>query len=515
MIYSYTVPESESSEDEQTQTKSKEHSYLSNHPSDIYFPSIIDSSMDSKTNPNLYQYKEEDIKSFLKSNKQINNKENFKDLIKEYDICITHSWNGKTYGSSSNWYDIFEMWYISKRNSFPVDYNGKKIALLFPDCKFPEACLKSILTKYTLTHKDIEQLKTDIFFINQPDELIIENTDLVITDGKIPKSIIKCRILHLQIIATLKEESFSTIEYNKLKVYYDPRINQLIDHYKNTQGIEIRKLEIARINEPNTILIEDIRRINFNIFKPNKIVAPKTNPNNPKNKIRCLIYVTPRYRSIINESETFEEIDDILDAIQENHLNKIAQRIKHAQRDLLKYYRDDFKKHNPTKSFSTNLSKLTDEQKMGLIEKGTIHGNGYTPNDVMEDRISSRVKLIIVGLNEENRNFESTILSRAINKGIYLDTEVYNQSDLPIEDIHTIYDNYIFTPARNWTISRFIPEAIYNKKKIIYTEKAQNQLKINIPLAIRINDSENYLSYLAEDDIYLKPKSKIIHHILE
>jgi hypothetical protein len=513
MIYSYEIPDEEDEEINLDQTK--EHSYLSNHPSDIYFPSVIDSSLDSKTNPNLYQYKEEDIKLFLKSNKQINNRENFEKSIKDYDVCITHSWNGKNYGPSSNWYDIFEMWYISKRNSFPVDYNGKKIALLFPDCKFPEACLKSILTKYILTNKDIEQLKTDMFFINQPEELIIENTDLVITDGKIPKSMIKCKVLHLQIIATLKEESFKTIKYERLNVYYDPRNNQLIDHYKNTQCIEIRKLEIARIDEPNTFLIEDIRRINFNIFKPNKIDSSRIHKKSEKNKIRYLIYVTPRYRSIINESENFEEIDDILDSIPENHLNKIAQRIKIAQKDLLKYYRDDFKKHNPTKSFSTNLSKLTDEQKLGLIEKGTIHGNGYTPNDIMEDGISSRVKLIIVGLNEENRNFESTILSRAINKGIYLDTEVYNQGDLPIEDIHNIYDVYIFTPARNWTTSRFIPEAIYNKKKIIYTEKAQNQLKINIPLAIRINDSENYLSYLAEDDIYLKPKSKIIHNILK
>jgi hypothetical protein len=143
---------------------------------------------------------------------------------------------------------------------------------------------------------------------------------------------------------------------------------------------------------------------------------------------------------------------------------------------------------------------------------GEIYGNDYTEKDVVAE--APKAHFVIVGLTDEDRDFESALLARAITRGINISIEVYLEKELPIENIHSLYDTYMFTPATNWTTSRFIPEALYHSKELIITKQANKSMKWNIPLHIRYQDSIKYLMFLAEDDVFKYPKSKIAKNLL-
>lgn len=450
--------------------------------------------------------------SFLNHNRYLSRTKDTEEL-KSFDVVISYSWDGNQYGPCSSWYDAYELWYMVKYNVPLEDFGGKKVALLFPDCPNKEEIYKvliSLFNKYYITKTTWSWLLSSIFFIDNLKELDIPNTDLVFVDGKVPKYCkINTKDLYLQIVSSLKEESLLNCKYQNLKVFFDPRINQLINHYKATQKIDIRKLDIARISEANTFLYEDIRRINFNLFK--KTLPQKRDSNDKKTK-RFLLYVTPKNRGKTNY--TIGELDDIIDALPDTVIGKIGLKVRNHQRELYLYFRKDC----PQTSKSPKFRNLTPDEIQAVVAKGTIFGNGFTETDVLTQAIhepQSKAKIIIVGLTPINRDFESKLIARALTRGIFIDTETITYQELPVLDIHTKYDYYIFTPAKDWTTSRFIPEAIYNKKKVLYTDNATKQLKMNIPLAIRINDSENYLTYLAEDDIYSKPKSLIAKLLIQ
>lgn len=448
------------------------------------------------------------VNSFLNHNRFITRSKDIEEL-KTFDIVITYSWDGNEYGPCSSWYDAYELWYMIKYNIPLEDFGGKRIALLFPDSPNKDAIIKiliSIFNKYHITQTTYSWLLSSIFFIDNPKDLDIPNTNLVLVDGKIPKNCnIQTKDLYLQIVSSLKEESLKYCKYQNLRIYLDPRINQLIEHYKVTQNIEIRKLETARNQLPNTFIFEDIRRINFNIFK--RVFSKPKRDTNTSKVTRFLLYVTPKNRG--KNSYDIAELDDILNTLPDTVIGKVGLQVRKHQRDLWNYFRKDTPQTNKNPKFRN----LTPEEIQAVAEKGTIFGNGYNENDVLNQE--PKAKFIIVGLTEANREFESKLIARALIRGIFIATETITYKELPVLDIHTKYDYYIFTPAKDWTTSRFIPEAIYHKKKVLYTDNAEKQLKMNIPLAIRINDSENYLTYLAEDNIYSKPKSLIAKHLCE
>lgn len=443
--------------------------------------------------------------SFLNHNRYLARTKDIEEL-KTFDIVISYSWDGNQYGPCSSWYDAYELWYMIKYNVPLEDFGGKKVALLFPDAPNKEEIIKiliSLFNKYHITLTTWSWLLASIFFIDNPKEIDMPNTDLVLVDGKVPKHCkINTKDLYLQIVSSLKEESLIHCKYQKLKVFFDPRINQLINHYKATQNIDIRKLDIARISEDATFLYEDIRRINFSIFK--KVLPSKQDKPDKKIK-RFLLYVTPKNRG--KNDYTTGELDDIINTLPDMVIGKIGLQVRNHQRELYMYFRKDC----PQTSKAPKFRNLTQDELQAVAAKGTIFGNGFTETDVLQSfhEQQSKAKIIIVGLTPTNRDFESKLIARALTRGIFIDTETITYQELPVLDIHTKYDYYIFTPAKDWTTSRFIPEAIYHKKKVLFTDNATKQLKMNIPLAIRINDSENYLTYLAEDDIYSKPKSLI------
>lgn len=446
--------------------------------------------------------------------------------LSKFDYIITHTWdtlNDNWFGAISAWYDAFELWYITNLNILPPDLNGPKIALLYPDCPSKaeiEKILLAIVSKYKIPDKLITRLCQSIFFIHKPKELILskgtlpyENyspKNLIFVDGKIPNIEIKVDNLYLSIIDSLKEEDLKRTDYNFLFIYRDKRIFDLSKDKKTFPYV--RSLEIARDKLPNTLLFDDIRRINFDIFiKPNTYIEEdslnKALEIEPKKKI--LLYLTERNKrhQILEDSNSWtnKELDDILNSIPKNLWNELALKIKDKQKELYNWYIDSKKRYNQKLSF-------TEEEKIALKNKGTIFGNGYTEDDVIKETI--KVHLIIVGLTDSNRDFETALYKRALERGIAISTEVYLQKELPIIDIHSKYDIYLFTPMFKWSTSRFIPEALYHKKKLIFTEEAKKTLRWNIPLNLRYNDSEQYLKFLSEDHLFNYPKSILGKHII-
>ena len=191
-------------------------------------------------------------------------------------------------------------------------------------------------------------------------------------------------------------------------------------------------------------------------------------------------------------------MDDIIDSIPSKYINPLGLKIRANQKELYKRFK--------------TKQGFTEDQTILIQNVGEIYGNGYNENDVISE--DPKAHFVIVGLTNEDRDFESALLARAITRGINISIEVYLERDLPIENIHSIYDTYMFTPAVNWTTSRFIPEALYHSKEIIITKQADRSMKWNIPLLIRYQDSIKYLMFLAEDDVFKKPKSKIARNLL-
>jgi hypothetical protein len=450
---------------------------------------------------------------------------NFHALL-DYDYIITYSWDkydSNWYGAISAWYDVFELWNITSYNTLPSELGGKKIALLFPDCPSRATIyqiLLAILSKYDLDEKMFKRFCQSIYFIHKPENFILTKgvipyekyspSNLIFVDGKIPKDVsIVCDNIYLSIIDTLKEESLKKCKYNFLFVYMDKRIFDLSKDVKLYPAV--REVTIARAEYPNTLIFDDIRRIDFSSFKKPENTLQKKNEYNieePKKK-RILLYMTERNkRHQIKEDSnnwTDHELDDILNSISQTYMNQLAIDIKNFQKELYDFYRE-------SKKLNKEKLEFSDEQLIAIKEKGTIFGNGFTIDDVISQ--SAKVHFIIVGLTDKNRNFETELIRRAMERGLNISTEVYLQKELPIIDIHSKYDIYLFTPMYKWCTSRFISEALFYKKGILLTKEAKNTLKWNIPLNIRYHDSVKYLMFLAEDDVFKRPKSLIAKHIL-
>ena len=433
--------------------------------------------------------------------------------LNDYDIIITYSWDGLAHGPVSAWYDAFELWYIVQFNTLPTDLGGRKIALLFPDCPDKDSIqkiVKAIVSKYHLTDQMYTNLCKHIYFINQPKELILskgkppyENyspSNVVFVDGKIPYDTrIQADNIYIQLIGNIKEEQLNNINYNFLLIYLDKRIYQINDEFRK-EGFG-KELIIPREAYSNTLLFDDIRRINFDIFK--KFPEVKNHDDEFPKKKRFLIYVTPKNRKLYsNPNDTtkwsLRELDDIIDSIPSRYINDLGLKIKSNQKELYNRFK--------------NKKGFTEDQKLLIKTVGEIYGNDYTEKDVVSE--APKAHFVIVGLTDEDRDFESALLARAITRGINISIEVYLEKELPIENIHSLYDTYMFTPATNWTTSRFIPEALYHSKELIITKQAHKSMKWNIPLHIRYQDSIKYLMFLAEDDVFKYPKSKIAKNLL-
>ena len=477
-------------------------------------------------------FQPEEYLAVLESKLYRNKNKTIKALAK-FDIVITYGWNNVHYGPVSAWYDAFELWYMVQSNTLPTDLGGKHIALLFPDCPNMESIiqiLKSIFYKYVIDETIFTSLCKSIFFINQPDELILtiglppyvkhyEPSNLVFVDGVIPNVPIVADNLFIQTHSSVKEEDLSHCTYNYLLIYLDSRIYKL--NNENAAAGLGKDLSIARVTKPNTIIYDDIKRINFNSFRKYIQEEPEKellkDENLPPPKKRFLLYITPKNRSIYktfhydtNSSKwSNQELDDILNAIPDSCLNNIAIQIKGKQKETYNYL-IEFNKKNGIKGIKG--SKLTEEQLEIVKGKNEIFNNDITINDVIGEE--PKAHFILIGLNDENRNFEDVLLARALTRGINISIETYTQKDLPIKDIHNMYDIYLFTPPTRWTTTRFLPEALYHQKKVILTDKAKDTLKWNIPMATRHSDSMNYLMSIAEDDIFRKPKAKIAKHLL-
>ena len=457
----------------------------------------------------------------LNSNTYLLKQRNIKALDK-YDYIITYSWDIEDlnwYGAISAWYDAFELWYITTINTLPSDLGGKSIALLIPDCETKEQqtnFLLAITSKYKLDEQIAKRLSQSIYFIYKPNKLILSKgkipylhyspSNLIFIDGKLPKLIRICADnIYLSLIDNLSEESLQYVSYNFLFIYRDKRIFDLSKDKKAYPYV--RPISIARANLPNTLIFDDIRRINFGLFKKPEIEKKENGEYDSEIPVkkRILLYMTEKNKrhQIKENSDSWatNHLDDILNALPKQLINPLGLEIAKKQKELYNFYIEVRK----NEKFST-------EEIIALKEKGTIFGNGYNIDDVIKE--DAKVHFIIVGLTDINRGFETALIKRAMEKGINISTEVYLKKDLPIIDIHSKYDIYLFTPMYKWCTSRFIPEAKYYKKKIILTKEAKKTFNWNLPLNIRYNDSEKYLMFISEDDVFKKPKSLLANNIL-
>ena len=486
-------------------------------------------------NTECYSSKPDYTSSHLLTDNTYFNKDKSLETLVDYDIIITHSWDGNHYGPVSAWYDAFELWFMVQYNTLPQDLGGKRIALLFPDCPSKrdiQRILDAIFDKYHIDYKMFRSLCQHIYFINQPKEIIMKlgkvpyqngyiPSNIVFIDGKLPtEASIQSDNIFLSIMGNLREEELILTKYNFLLIYTDKRINTLNDMYqKSNLG---KNIKIAREQYPNTIVFDDIRRIDFSIFKKRvsdiKDEAKKDQVQEESTpKKRFLMYLTPKNRTpkwLKNDTETIKELDDILNALPDSALNKLGLEIRNNQKELYQDFNNFNKRVHPKNSKESKT--FNPDQLEAIRVKGTIEGNGYTVTDVISE--DPKAHIILAGLNEKDDSqveFESILLARALTRGINISIEVYYQKDLPIVNIHSKYDYFIFTPAYKWTSSRFLPEAYWYDKKVIITKKALKSMHWNFPLNIRYNDAKNYLSFLAEDDVFKKPKSILARNLLD
>ena len=477
-------------------------------------------SNDCIPNPKRVYHEEEYYKVF--ESNLYRNRDKTINGLRSFDIVITYSWDLNHYGPVSAWYDAFELWFMVQSNTLPSDLGGKTIALLFPDCPNTDArvqILKSIFFKYNIDEFIFNQFCKSIFFIDQPKELILsigqipyrdyDPSHLVFVDGNIPEyATIQADNIYLQTINGLPKKKLQRTNYNFIMVYLDGRIHTINELYKKEGLGKDLTIEVAGL--PNTLLYDDIRRVNFSSFR--KFPVDEAQSLQTHQKKRFLLYITPKNRSIYKTFDSVnkvskwskQELDDILNAIPESCLNPLAIKIKHNQTKLFNYIKEENKK--------VGQKQFSEDQLIAIHGKESIFNNGYTAGDVIEE--DPKAHLILVGLNDDNRNFEEALLARAITRGINISTEVYLQKDLPIKDIHSLYDVYLFTQPNRWTTTRFLPEAVYHQKKVIITTKAKLSFKWNIPLDVRYQDVMKYLMFIAEDDVFRKPKSKLAKHLL-
>ena len=552
--YKYSFGDnSENDDNENAENQDEQESQTTENPQDPENPQNPSTQHDGHNgdtiHSDVYSSKPDYTSSHLLTDNSYFNKVKTLEALQEYDTIITHSWDGNSYGPVSAWYDAFELWFMVQYNSLPSDLGGPKIALVYPDCPSKKDIIRildAIFDKYQIDFKMFRYLCHNLYFIDQPKELKFElgevpydknyenyvPKNVVFVDGKLPaNAFVQVDNLFLSITGQLREEELILTKYNFLMIYTDKRIEALNEKYK---AYNLNKdIRIARSNYSNTLIFNDIRRIDFSIFKktPSMINMERANeleiekekfkfdtsdhPDQPFNpKKRFLMYLTPKNRTpkwLRNDTETIRELDDILNALPDSALNKIGLQIRNNQKELYQ----DFTSFNKRTKPKNEAKKFDEDQLEALRNKGTIEGNGYTVGDVISEE--PKAHIILAGLNEkeiQQVEFESLLLARALTRGINISIEVYYQKDLPIINIHSKYDYYIFTPAYKWTTSRFIPEAYWYNKKVIITKKALKSMNWNFPLNIRYNDAKMFLSFLAEDDVFKKPKSTLAKNLL-
>lgn len=517
------------------------------------------------------EYLDSDVGNYfniLKSNMFL---ENNKDYITEgleyndpsVDIAIVcmYSENKNNNGISSSIFEAFEIYQMLKINSLPPDLGGPVIKLIFtdynvddenkrfgtktylgPNNNYGNEILKAIFIKYDGTKAILNSLQNDCIFLNRPSKITIKKNPLPYSENTIPSNLLIIdgptennikNLINMELVADnlhlpiLDRIGFGIELYNSkvedvnfFCLYLDKRLKNYIYN--------------LYLESPRVYLYDDIKRIAFGFFRHKDLSAKdhinnldrnvverlKKEPNTMEeystknvNYRRYCLYLTPNSRAM-NKVQgpdgkftyPIEMLDDIIDSLRSTDLNPIAKKIKDERNQFIE----------TVKSYKTEETEFIKEAKEA---KKFFANTNYTLDDIFNDKIS--IHFVLIGLNENNRDFEEALLHRALLRGIYATSEVYSFNELPIENIHSKYDVYIYTPTnKDWDASpRFIPEAIYYGKKIYFTklgkkETKNNGLKGNYALLRRIEDTEKHFGFINEDDIYHFPKMQLTRNLL-
>lgn len=410
-------------------------------------------------------------------------------------------------GPNSSIYKAYEMYHRLQMDNIDPDLGGLKIQLLFCDWFdnpktlglefYQNEIIKAIFTKYKGSKEMYAKLNRDIIFLKQPkviaqyigvfpyqSDYVPSNMILVdTTKGEIPDVRIQADNLHI-VADTFSEENYILHQdhINFFCLYTDFR----------TSNQAIRKENFY--NHPRVIVYDNIERILFNEFAPS--VEQDYSMDHLKNTTKFLIY--------IKENASVNEAEEIIEAIPMKYLNNLGQDLR-KEKIVLKKQFHDYNESN----------KLTQIQKEVINSSGQLQNSKFDSERLYEEIM---VTFIIVGLNESNRNFEEILISRAAQKGILINTIVFNQNSLPITDLFGWFDIYIYSNAIKQDPSRFIPECRFHNKKIIYTKSVKKYLNYNFNLKVRINDTEKHFSILDEytkyDPVKMLPKSKLLKNLL-
>lgn len=477
-------------------------------PVQTYFDIVKDNYNNNvdflKTNLHLSKY----IDQF--EGMKIIQEEDNNQLFTSADILIVCNLGMNYTGPNSAVYKAYEMYHRLQMDNIDPDLGGLRIQLLFCDWFdvsktlalefYKNEILKAIFTKYKGSKDMYTRLNRDIIFLKQP-KLIAQRimkfpycndylpSSMVLVDtnkGEIPDVLLQVDNLHIISDQFLEKDFIKNKEsINFFCLYTDFRTSNHI----------IRKENFY--NHPRVIVYDNIERILFNEFAP----TSSTNDNyynveHLKDTTKFLIY--------IKENAGVHDADEIIEAIPMKYLNTLGQDLRKEKIQLKK----QFQIYN-------------DSNKLTKIQKEAINASGQLQNSKFEsDRLYEEIKItfIIVGLNETNRNFEEVLVSRAAQKGILINTIVFNQDQLPISDLFSWFDIYIYSNAIKQDPSRFIPECKFYNKKIIYTKSVKKYLNYNFSMKVRINDTEKHFNILDEYTIYdpkkMLPKSKLLKNLL-
>lgn len=436
-------------------------------------------------------------------------------LYSNADILLICNLGTDYAGPNSSVYKTYEMYHRLQKSNIHQDLGGLKIQLLF--CNwfdnprtlalefFGNEIIKAILTKYTGSRQMYQNLQRDIIFMKNPKKIILAKstipyeigynpTSVVIVDWNEEKSLANTDIqadnLHI-VTERFSEEAFTQHKnnFNFFCVYSD---------FRNSTSL-IRSQKVYQ--HPRVIQYNNIERILFDEFAPiENDIYNDNDPEHLKDTTKFLIYIKNRDRNLL-----IKEADDIVDSVPIKYLNPLGQQIRKDKGIL----RKQFEELNKSK-------KLTKIQREAVKFKGLIQNTIYDQDAIYNERAS--ITFIIIGLCEENRDFEDILIARAAQKGILINTIVFNQNQLPLTNLFAWFDIYIYNNTNKQEPSRFIPECKYHNKKIVYSKKVKSNIHYNFGLKIRINDTETHFSILDEYTHYhpelMLPKSKLLKNLL-
>lgn len=433
--------------------------------------------------------------------------ENNNQIYTQADILIVCNLGMDYTGPNSSVYKAYEMYHRLQMDNIDQDLGGLNIQLLF--CEwfdnsktlglefYQNEIMKAIFTKYKGSKEMYHKLNRDIIFLKQPKvvcqriglypyhkDYLPSNMILVDTNkGEIPD--VKIQVDNLHIISdSFPERNFDIHQdtVNFFCLYTDFR----------TSNQAIRKENFY--SHPRVIVYNNIERILFNEFSPT--IGQDYSMDHLQNTTKFLVY--------IKENANIEEADEIIEAIPMKYLNTLGQDLRKEKVQLKKQFQD----YNES-------NKLTPIQREAINSSGQLQNSKFDSERIYDEVL---ITFIIVGLNDSNRNFEELLIARAAQKGILINTIVFNQNSLPITDLFGWFDIYIYSNAIKQDPSRFIPECKFHNKKIIYTKSVKKYLNYNFNLKIRINDTEKHFSVLDEytkyDPVKMLPKSKLLKNLL-